>query len=454
MKKTGLYLLTLLALGFASCDDKSDLGTIQENPQEAVMSANGITLEYGAGLSGSSVDLNNYADKTVPVINLVKAEDLPEGATVSYDMYVASNDSYSDAQAITVTDGAVLTKDWENAHVALFGNAPEAKTTYVRFAAYVTAGSQKSRLGGTSTWYAAKSLSVTPINQKLDVEYTYYVGGTLGKVKMAHSDAHAWDDPNFSLTFDVTADQANAGFTWTVIGESGAVYGVSETGDPSDASGSLVLNGAEGELYSPGTYKLEVNMLDKTYKVGLAYEVLYTPGTANGWGFENNMLLMTEDYENYYGYVYTDGQFKFAANASWAVNWGTSSVEGGLALDGGNITVDEAGLYYCTVNLTNLTYTITKVSTIGAIGGFNGWGGDAFLTPSADYKTWKGDVTFSDAGQLEWKFRANSGWDINLGGSFDNLVANGANLVAPGVGTYSVTLNLGSLPYTCTMTAK
>lgn len=447
--------MTLLALGFASCDDKSDLGTIQENPQEAVMSANGITLEYGAGLAGSSVNLATYENQTVPVINLVKAEDLPEGATVSYDMYVASNSNFSDAQVLTVTDGAVAEQDWEKAHVTLFGNAPEAKDTYVRFAAYVLSGSQKSRLGGTDYWYAAKNISVTPINQNIPVEYTYYMGGTLGKVKLSHSAAHAWDDPNFSLIFDVTADQAAAGFTWNVVGESGAVYGVSETGDPSDAAGSLVAGGADGEIYTAGTYKLEVNMLDLSYKVGLAYEQLYTPGSANGWGFTDNMCLMTEDYENYYGYVYTDGEFKLTAYANWDINWGAStSVEGGLASGGANFKVDEAGLYYVTANLTNLTYTITKVSAIGAIGGFNGWGGDAFLTPSADYKTWTGDVTFSAADQLEWKFRANSGWDINLGGSTEKLVANGANLVAPGVGTYTVTLNLGSLPYTYSMTQK
>lgn len=54
----------------------------------------------------------------------------------------------------------------------------------------------------------------------------------------------------------------------------------------------------------------------------------------------------------------------------------------------------------------------------------------------------------------EFKFRANNGWDINLGGSLTNLVQNGDNIKFTGEGTYVVTLDLSAVPYTATLTKE
>ena len=86
------------------------------------------------------------------------------------------------------------------------------------------------------------------------------------------------------------------------------------------------------------------------------------------------------------------------------------------------------------------------------IGDFNSWGSSVAMTPSSDFLTWTGELTL-DAGQ-GWKFRANDGWDINLGGSLSNLVWNGDNISALGAGTYEVTLDLTTLPYTATAVKK
>jgi hypothetical protein len=83
------------------------------------------------------------------------------------------------------------------------------------------------------------------------------------------------------------------------------------------------------------------------------------------------------------------------------------------------------------------------------IGGFNSWGAQENLTPSADYLTWTGTVTIG-AGD-EWKFRANDNWDINLGGSLDNLTPGGDNIKTTEAGTYKITLDLSSLPYKATV---
>lgn len=457
MKKIGLYLLGLLtAVGFAACDDKSDLGIEQKNPQEAIMEANGLTVAWQTPLQGGSIDLNQYADKVIPVISTVETKDLPAGATVEYEMQIASKADFSNAETVAVEDGAVRCSDWEAAYQELYKKDPTPRVNYIRFIAYVVDGSQVSRLGGEDFYYATKEITVTPIDLKLPVEGTYYLNAGGKLTKMSHSSQHQYDDPNFSIIVEVSAAEAAAGYKWTIVNEmyqsnqqAGKQYGVSETGDPADMSGSLALNGQAGVIKAAGTYKIEVNMLDLTYKINYAFTQLNTPGPANGWSFDNNMLLTTTDYIHYNGYVYIQGEFKIAAG-SWSVNWGVGASDGLLTPNGGNIKVASDGLYYVEVNLNELTYKLTKIESLGVIGGFNGWASQSNLTPSADYKTWTGKVTFNDA-KNEWKFRMNDNWDINLGGALDNLVSGGDNIVTNGAGTYTITLNLGKIPYSATV---
>ncbi len=445
MKKIALYLLAGLALGFTACDDKSDLGIEQKNPQEAIMSADGITVAYGEGLSGTAYSLET-APEQIPVINLVSAENLPEGAGVDYQMEVAATATYDDAQVLDVTDGCVSRSDWNNAFQHFYGKDPNAKANYVRFIVYVANGTQLSRVGDNARYFAAKQINVTPIDLKLPVEMSYTIDVNGTKTVMSRSAKHPYDDPVFTATIETTGKA-----TWNILSESGKKYGVSETGDPSDMSGNLVIDGADGEIPAMGNYRISVNMLDLSYTISTAYETLNTPGPANGWSMDNNMLLTTDDFANYYGYVYIQQEFKFAYKG-WNINWGMGATEGTLSAGGSNIKVAADGLYYVTVNLNELTYTLTLINNLGIIGGLTDWGSQVNLTPSADFKTWTGEATFTD--NLEWKFRANDNWDINLGGAMDNLVPNGGNLNAPAAGTYTITLDLSKLPYSCTMTAK
>lgn len=184
---------------------------------------------------------------------------------------------------------------------------------------------------------------------------------------------------------------------------------------------------------------------------------LYTPGDANGWNQGASLRLITDNFVNYYGYaVLGPGGFKFSTQDNWdGINYGAGAADGELdtAGDAGNLSVPTLGLYWCDVNISALTYTATYIQTIGVVGDATpgGWDASTALTPSADFTVWSGDVTLTDG---EFKFRANDGWDVNLGGTYDNLVQGGANLPSPGAGTYTVTLNLGTIPYSCTLVSK
>lgn len=320
-------------------------------------------------------------------------------------------------------------------------------------------GSSVAFAGGQ--YMAAKQLDVTSY---ILIEESYYlVGSYLGDnkidqaVKMDRSERDRYEDPVFSKLVDVTDAQAAAGYTWRVVPESQLhaagythCFGVA---DPAATNGDLVEGGEAAVIKTAGGRKIEVNMQYKTYSVTYTFDYLYTPGPANGWGFEDNMLLYTNNYVNYEGFVYIDSMFKFAANASWDLNWGTNDAAGAgnLVAGGDNITVEKNGLYWVTADMTKMTYALTEITNISLIGGFNGWGGDLELTPSDDFKTWTGTLSLTE--ESEWKFRMNHDWAINLGGAPDKLEVNGGNL-KNAAGTYTVTLELGSLPYKCTVTPK
>lgn len=179
---------------------------------------------------------------------------------------------------------------------------------------------------------------------------------------------------------------------------------------------------------------------------------LYTPGNTNGWNQEASQCLYGYDAVHYSGYAVLGGEFKFTTQPNWdGTNYGAGDEPGMLSDDGGagNLNVSPEGLYWCTVDRENLKYTTYHVETYGVIGDAtpNGWGSSTALT-SDDYLVWKGVVTF---GEGEFKFRANDAWDVNLGGSMNDLSQGGDNIPSPGVGTYEVTLDLSAIPYSCTL---
>ena len=116
----------LTAFGLAACDDSSDLGIQQQNPQEAIMEANGLTVAWQSPIQGNTLSLPAYKDQAIPVISTVETKDLPAGATIDYEMQIASNADFSDAQTVAVENGAVLESDWDNAFKAI---PPLASTT-------------------------------------------------------------------------------------------------------------------------------------------------------------------------------------------------------------------------------------------------------------------------------------------------------------------------------------
>lgn len=183
---------------------------------------------------------------------------------------------------------------------------------------------------------------------------------------------------------------------------------------------------------------------------------LWTPGDANGWNQEASQKLFYFR-DNFVGFaMLSPGGFKFTDAPDWNnTNYGAGDGEGLLSTDGGaaNLEVPASGLYWCSVNTEELTYSVTPISQVGIIGDACEYGWDASVPlTTTNNLVWTGDVYLLGGG---FKFRCNDAWDINLGGTaYNYLLPDGDNLQSPGEGEYTVTLDLSRLPYSCTLTKK
>ena len=63
MKKLNIFLMAAITLGFASCEDTSDLGIAQVNPQLPSIEIDGFSL---SGVP-TSVNLDATVNQTIPV---------------------------------------------------------------------------------------------------------------------------------------------------------------------------------------------------------------------------------------------------------------------------------------------------------------------------------------------------------------------------------------------------
>ena len=192
-----------------------------------------------------------------------------------------------------------------------------------------------------------------------------------------------------------------------------------------------------------GKYKLVLDAATSDITIAPAAGYLRIPGNHQGWNPATAPRLFGEG-GVWTGYAYLDGEFKFTKGDSWddgEFNYGSFEThpEGFTGEGGGNITAP-TGFYSITVDEAAKTLTAVKTSW-GIIGPAQagGWDADTDMTWDNTKKCWAiTDITLS-AGEM--KFRANDGWDINVGGSFDNLVANGGNITVE-AGTYDVELYL------------
>ncbi|MFV8328374.1 SusE domain-containing protein [Flavobacterium sp. ZS1P14] len=152
------------------------------------------------------------------------------------------------------------------------------------------------------------------------------------------------------------------------------------------------------------------------------------------------------DFEGYVNFNDANAEYKFTSFPEWKGEFGVGTTVGTLDPKGANLKIPAAGYYRLEVDTEKLTYKATATNW-GIIGSATAgdWNSSTPMTYNKTTKLWSVTATLTGA---EFKFRANDGWNINLGklktapdGS--HLEYGGDNITVT-AGTYTITLDLSS----------
>ena len=449
MIKKILLGMTLLMSMVSCTEDYTDWGNPQSNPQEEAVS-------FGDG-SVTPVDVINLANvktEKVKVASIVAPTSSDAAYTPNYKINF-------DGQSFDIdADGNMAKADLVNYITNKYGKRPKERDIDATLDAWQSNGSTAVKMV-TSETFQVKAIPEAPF-----IDAAYYLvgdmfttddvnGWTKGVAKaFNHSEKDVYDDPIFTVSFETTkADQY-----WKIIPKKNidaddlrapGVVGPKVDGDDS-MTGALTNGEAKaGKIAKAGKYKLTINMMDYSYTIE---EVNYDPfiyfiGSTDGWKSNDQKLALVDDAKGVYtGYVYLADpngagfEFKFQrAKDNWETAIGASTFvtfkESAIGVANGNLGVkDGKGVYYMDVNLSEGTITATKIETMGMIGGFNNWDGDAPMTWNAEEYCFEATFEAPNVGVTAdgWKFRVNGDWAINLGGSINNLTAGGDNITVAG----------------------
>ena len=433
-------------MSMVSCtEDYTDWGNPQSNSQEEA-----VSFGDGSVTPVDVIDLAEVETEKVKVASIVA----PTSSNAAYTPNYKIN---FDGQSFDIdAEGNMAKADLVNYITNKYGKRPKERDIDATLDAWQSNGSTAVKMV-TSETFQVKAIPEAPF-----IDNGYYLvgdmfttddvnGWTKGVAKaFNHSEKDVYDDPVFTVSFETTkADQY-----WKIIPKKNidaddlwapGVVGPKVDGDDS-MTGALTNGEAKaGKIAKAGKYKLTINMMDYSYTIE---EVNYDPfiyfiGSTDGWKSNDQKLALVDDAKGVYtGYVYLADpnnagfEFKFQrAPGNWdtAIGAGTfvSFAGAAIGVDNGNLGVNAGeGVYYMDVNLSEGTITATKVETMGMIGGFNNWDGDAVMTWNAEEYCF--EATNAGVTADGWKFRVNGGWDINLGGSLNNLTAGGDNLSVAG----------------------
>lgn len=478
-------------MAFTSCDDKLPDATPQSNPQQTVLDVDGLTATAILSENSPVTDLNQLADTAYVNLLSFGTKDgvtLPDNTTVAAVAEFASDENYNDVKTIELGQTTVAAikaaddytfgvkaSDLDKIYKSIITKNPTvAKPMYVRYSVLLTKGDQTTYAGGKKYPISGLFPSFTgktylPYN----IEDTYYVlvsssNGVDVSEAYQPTAGDQYDHPEFKAKLDIPAGGAKC----LILPKSSYVKYQATGAVPTDAeymsfggslADSVVVANKAGEVADAieygevGAKFITFNMETLRFEFSSAADYLYTPGANGNWDF-NGMKLRTSDYLNYEGFVaITNGSFKMTDSPDWGHgNYGYGGKEGKLVSGGDSkdIPVSPAGLYYVTANIPNLTYSATLITSVGLVGDATTaeWTPANAIELTLDLNTKTATATTTlKTGSV--KFIFNKDWAINLGGDVNNLVQSGENLSVL-AGTYKITLDLSTLPYTATFVAQ
>lgn len=472
MKKTSIIWSLILGMAmFTACDDEENSPIVEAPSYDQNTVADAFSIEQTA--LAETVDLNKVTDMTASVALVTMTP--PSDATLGeYTVVVAKDEALEEPISgfnytydEKTTSFNVTYEQLDKSFKTIFGKRPTARTLYMKVSATYKSGDVL--LCANSK---VLSLVVVPTSN-IVLEEAYYLVSTNNAfaqdttaVQFKHSSTDVYDDPVFTVIapFPTTEKGVNIDFEYRIVPKS--VYDAWVAGTSKDwtnvfgcatdkdvtspieisaenSENSMMVSATGNE--SAKVIAISVDMEKKvcTSNVLNFGEYVYTPGGHQGWAPATAVKLYGANYDgNYSGYLYLDGDFKITSADNWdGTNYGIGG-EGQLSTSGADLSA-EAGSYYMSVNLAELTYQLTPIKEWGIIGeGIGGWGDtdDIMLTYDKENNVWSAeDVTFVGG---EIKFRADHAWAINVGGKTTDKLSNGGPNLIVAAGVYDVKLYL------------
>lgn len=482
-----LGLSAFMALGFAACDGYEEPNPAPTtNEQESIVKPDEVS--FTQNLSDATVaDLRALNNEDKPLTIATVTGVIPEGydfvlktelsadggekwfeVPTTADAVADVENTYAINVAPDVLDGLYIENVTKN---------PATVKIDARYKLYTQTGGMLGLIdvAGGQKWITGNSFELKPMGPGYIIEDSYYLvlnGDLSNAVKLDWDQSlgdNTYDNPVFSTVVELTGTTA-----WQIVPASTvaagsivdtpyAVWGVAADAKEGEAKGALVGNTADTpctagkfSVTDPSPYMISVNMYDRTFEWSMALVNIYCTGTHNKNNPNNATPMGTADYQNYFAYINLTGTYRFLGQPSnKGLSWGYDpDNKGALIVNGPAAFPATKGFYFVQANIVKLTTSVTEVTSFGIIGDATpgGWNDETPMTMVAGSNgyQWEMDVTLT-AG--EFKFRANNGWDVNLGGALDNLVQDGSNIAAT-PGTYHIVLNLDAYPITATFTAK
>jgi len=345
----------------------------------------------------------------------------------------------------TALSGSITVNDLNNAAINA-GIAPDATGDLA-----IRVVSTQGTYPGTNPFYS--NVATLTVTTYLSV-ITWYVPGNYVAASYPGTTLKDWDPANSPIVKSTSSAPtklegyvylANASNEWKFASKpnwNGPNYGAGATPGTLDASGGNFNSSA-------GYYKLNVDANALTYTaVATVWGVI---GAASPGGWDDETALSYDPATSTWrgGMPLTVGEIKFRANHSWDYNYGSTAGNATLDAGGKNIPITIAEDHYFVLDLSHpneYTYSANRWGIIGSATP-GGWDSDQNMTWDGTLKAMKITVDLT-AG--EFKFRANDGWDYNLGGDINALTPNGANIAIASAGNYTITLYLAGTMH-CTI---
>lgn len=452
-----------IAASFTACDDDytdwaDPMANGPEEPKAVAMTVNPV----------NPIDFATLSEGQTHVCLFDAVPQVEEGAEATYKV-ILSAEGVAEPIELTANDTCgVSVEELRAAVETLYGKRPTERTLSAHVYGYYNVKGQSIVKEGTTT---IKVTLTAPV-----IETAYYLIGTqngwststVTDWKFSHSGKDVYEDPVFTITVPAPVDETGArvDFWFNIVPESQVAplqggdwsqligSDIGNGDDRTEAGISVKKNGADNAFVQYGAdeakfYTITLNMLDgKMTVTAVSYEEwIYVPGDHQGWNPKAAPALRSPESDGRYeGFTQLNGEFKFTKHRNWddgEYNFNDfSSMDGIFSLGGGsNINCATTGFYKVVANVATGSLTATPITTIGLIGTatVNGWDGDTPMTYNATEGCWEVTTHLTAS---EFKFRANSDWGINFGGSFDDLSQDGANLLAPAEGDYTVRLYL------------